>query len=210
VKREATKAAPTVLDSKPPEQVEDDFDFFKTTKIDPLRFVGDDDLDDTETETAMKALQSAIANPKQGRKVLSQVREVVREASKAKQELARTKTRYAVRDATGLDEKGMTELLARRNDFLEESERPVVDRMLTKPQSEDEILFGVKMVFDRAKAKGMYTDLASGNKQSIISGSPPSSTGELVLSVKEAQELRNRVERGDAEAKAMWSRVRIK
>jgi hypothetical protein len=217
VKREATKAAPTVLDSKLPEQVEDDFDFFKTAKIDPQRFVSDDDLTDAEVQESLKALRSAVANDKTGRVLFNQMREVTREASKTKlevattkQELARTKTKYAVRDATGLDEKGMTDLLARRNDFLEESERAVVDRMLTKPQSEDEILFGVKMVFERAKAKGMFADLGGGNKQGIISGSPPSSSGELVLSVKEAQELRNRVERGDADAKAMWSRVRIK
>jgi hypothetical protein len=198
MKREATKpAAPSVLGEKMEEPEPDLSGFFSRTGIDKAKFVSEEPLDDESYQKASADLMKVLSKGgKAARGAIDEFRNAHFRANKAETVALRAR----LQSKNGLDDAQFDELLAKRNEWIDESKRGVVDRMLTKPQSQDEVEVAFDLVFSAAKNKGFGSTPPVQTTTKIATGGVPSSGAKREITPQEAMTLRNRAMQGDKAA----------
>jgi hypothetical protein len=200
-------AAPSVLGEKVEEPEPDLSGFFTRTGIDKAKFVSEEPLDDDSYKKASEDLMKVLSKGgKSAKAAIDEFRNAHFRANKAETVALRAR----LQSKNNLDDAQFDELLAKRNEWIDESKRGVVDRMLTKPQSQDEVEVAFELVFNAAKNKGFGTKPQEQPVTKIATGGVPNTGAKLEITADEARALHSRALGGDKEAQAQWLNAKIK
>lgn len=213
IKREAAKATPqTALKEAKPVEDESPKDFFAVAGVSATKFFSGEQLNEAELKNIGEAWAKTVSSPKERDLLIDGIRQIGLRAQKSEQAIETMHFRMAASKATGLEDSKIDELLNRRMEVLSgDEEDRAIELMLTKPQSKDVLMLGMKQLFEKAKGKGFFGETATGNTQSTIKGTVHSSaSGTEYLTSEEMQALYKKYQAGDRSALTRWNNAKLK